>query len=135
MAVSYFVTALLPDLTEPDTITLTSCGHPSAVLVHADGGAEFLEIPAGMPLGVGESTEGASFAWGPGDRVLLYTDGLSEARDASGEFFPVLDAAPGLAEGDLEDVLDMLLTRVRAHVPNGELGDDLAVLLLESAHA
>ena len=123
------------DLTDTDTITLTSCGHPPAVLVRADGFAEFLEVPAGMPLGVGESTEAGSFAWSPGDRVLLYTDGLSEARDASGEFFPVLDTAPMLAQGALEDALETLLARVRAHVPSGELGDDLAVLLLENVHA
>ena len=130
-----FATALLLDLTEPDTITLTSCGHPPAVLVRADGGAEFLDVPAGMPLGVGESTEATWFAWGPGDRLLLYTDGLSEARDASGEFFRVLDAAPLLAQGPLDEALDTLLARVRAHVPSGDLGDDLAVLLLENVHA
>ena len=81
-----FATALLMDLTERDTITLTSCGHPPAVLVRANGVSELLEVPAGMPLGVGESTDATSFAWEPGDRVLLYTDGLSEARDVSGEF-------------------------------------------------
>ena len=67
--------------------------------------------------------------------MLLYTDGLSEARDASGRFSPVLDAAPPLAEGHLEEALDTLLARVRAHVPGGDLGDDLAVLLLENAPA
>ena len=128
-----FATALLMDLTERDTITLTSCGHPPAVLVRANGFAEFLEVPAGMPLGVGESTDAASFAWRPGDRVLLYTDGLSEARDAGGEFFPILDAGPLLAEGHVEEAIDSLVARVREYVPGGHLGDDLAVLLLENA--
>ena len=130
-----FATALLLDLTEPNTIILTSCGHPPAVLVRANGVAEFLEAPAGMPLGVGESSDAASFAWHPGDRVLLYTDGLSEARDADGQFFPLLDSGPLLAEGNVEEALDALLARVRAHVPSGRLGDDLAVLLLENAPA
>jgi phosphoserine phosphatase RsbU/P len=130
-----FVTALLVDLTEPDTINLTSCGHPPAVLVRANGFAEFLEAPAGMPLGVGESTDAASFAWRPGDRVLLYTDGLSEARDGGGEFFPILEAGPLLAQGHVEEAIDTLVDRVRAHVPGGELSDDLAVLLLENAPA
>ena len=128
-----FATALLLDLTEPNTITLTSCGHPPAVLVRANGFAEFLEVPTGMPLGVGESTDAASFTWRPGDRVLLYTDGLSEARDAGGQFFSILDAGPLLAEGTVEEALDSLLARVRAHLPGGQLSDDLAVLLLENA--
>ena len=95
--------------------------------------AEFLEAPTGMPLGVGESTDAASFTWRPGDRVLLYTDGLSEARDAGGQFFSILDAGPLLAEGTVEEALDSLLARVRAHLPGGQLSDDLAVLLLENA--
>jgi phosphoserine phosphatase RsbU/P len=133
LAEEEFVTALLLDLTEPDTINVTSCGHPPAVLVRANGSAELLEAPTGIPLGVGESTDAATFAWRPGDRILLYTDGLSEARDAGGEFFPILDAGPLLARGHVEEAIDALVERVRAHVPGGELSDDLAVLLLENA--
>jgi serine phosphatase RsbU (regulator of sigma subunit) len=84
---------------------------------------------------MGESTEAARFAWRRGDRVLLYTDGLSEARDADGRFFPILDAGPLLARGHVEEAIDALLDRVREHVPGGELSDDLAVLLLENAPA
>ncbi len=127
-----FVTALLLDLTRQDTITLTSCGHPPAILVRADGEATFLEPPAGLPLGVGDAAEDSSFPWRSGDRVLLYTDGLSEARDVDGEFLLLLDLAPTLAVGNVEDALDNLLDQVRAHVPDGALGDDLAVLLLEN---
>ena len=85
-----------------------------------------------MPLGVGDDAE-ESYPWAPGDRILLYTDGLSEARDADAEFLPLLDIAPMLATGNLEEALEALLTRAGAHVPNGALGDDLAVLLLENA--
>jgi hypothetical protein len=127
-----FATALLVDLTDPGTLVLTSCGHPPAVLVHPDGTAEFLEAPPGLPLGVGETRESAHFSWSPGDRVLLYTDGLSEARDSAGDFFPVLQAANVLVDGPVDAALDRLLTDLRAHVPSGELHDDLAVLLLEN---
>ncbi len=128
-----FVTALLLDLTCQGTVTITSCGHPPAILVQPDGSATFLEPPTGLPLGLGYDTQDDSFPWGPGDRLLLYTDGLSEARDAGGEFLPLLDVAPILAGGGLDEALDSLLDRVRTHVPNGALGDDLAVLLLENS--
>ncbi len=127
-----FVTALLVDLTRPQVITLTSCGHPPAILVRPDGTARFLEPPTGLPLGVGADSEEDHFEWAPGDRILLYTDGLSEARDADGRFLPLLQIAPMLAAGELDDALDALLERAKAHVPAGALGDDLAVLLLEN---
>jgi hypothetical protein len=127
-----FVTALLLDLTFQDKVTITSCGHPPAILVRPDGSARFLEPPSGLPLGLGCDIEDSCFPWGRGDRILLYTDGLSEARDARGEFLELLDVAPMLADGGLDEALDSLLARVRTHVPNGALGDDLAVLLLEN---
>ncbi|WP_280441529.1 PP2C family protein-serine/threonine phosphatase [Nocardia brasiliensis] len=63
-------------------ITLATCGHPPAVLVHADGKTELIEISGGMLVGalpdaVFASTE---LHLEPGSTLLLYTDGLTEAR-------------------------------------------------------
>jgi serine phosphatase RsbU (regulator of sigma subunit) len=126
-----FVTAVLVDLTDPTRITVTSCGHPPAVLVHRDGTAEHVEAPVGLPLGLGGGFATATTAWQPGDRLLLYTDGLSEARDASGAFLPVLEVARTLASGTPDEALDRLLEAVQRHVPHRALGDDLAVVVLE----
>jgi len=70
--------------------------------------------------------------WAPGDRLLIYTDGLSEARDRRGRFLPLLPLAPLLAAGTVDTALDGLLDTVRGHVPDAELTDDLAVMLVES---
>jgi serine phosphatase RsbU (regulator of sigma subunit) len=94
-----------------------------------------VNVPAGLPLGIGDDFSETTVAWKPGDRLLLYTDGLSEARNADGEFLPLLEAAAPLGSGALEDALTRLLDDVRRHVPRGALGDDLAVVMLEHSPA
>ncbi|MGW5236462.1 SpoIIE family protein phosphatase [Streptomyces nodosus] len=63
--------------------SITRAGHPPPALIHPDGTAELLELPAGAPLGVG----GIDFVpielmLPPGSILVLYTDGLVEARCA-----------------------------------------------------
>ncbi|MFG2682091.1 PP2C family protein-serine/threonine phosphatase [Streptomyces sp. NPDC048392] len=75
-------------LLEPDPVTgqvtvrIASGGHPSALVLRADGAADFLPTPGGLLVGVlpaaGFTT--ATTVLGPGDALLLYTDGLTEAR-------------------------------------------------------
>lgn len=127
-----FVTACLVDVTEPDRLTVLSCGHPFAILVGPDGSMKFLEAPAGLPLGLGGGYEEVTYTWHPGDRLLMYTDGLSEARDERGQFFQLLPLGRMVAEDGLDDALNRLLEAVRRHVPAGRLQDDLAVVLLEN---
>ena len=126
-----FVTALLVDASDPRALVLTSCGHPPPLLV-SGGRGQLLYAPAGLPLGLGGSYEELTVPWRAGDRLLMYTDGLSEARDARGEFLPVQELGPVLTQGSVEEAVDGLLRVVRGHVARGDLGDDLAVTLLEN---
>lgn len=127
-----FVTALLVDVTVPGWITLAACGHPPPLLVKADGTAELLGLPPGLPLGLGGIAEAVSVRWSIGDRLLLYTDGLSEARDSNGQFMSLTDLAPTITGPSPEEALDAVLEQIRRHVPGDMLGDDLAVVLLEN---
>jgi sigma-B regulation protein RsbU (phosphoserine phosphatase) len=69
-------------------LTYTNAGHYLPMLVHADGSHERLGV-GGPVLGVLAEAEyeQAAIPLGPGDRVILFTDGLTEARDASEEEF------------------------------------------------
>ena len=126
-----FVTAILLDTTDAARPSLVSAGHPPPLLVHPDGRCAYLEPGADLPLGLGERYTSHEFDWGPGDRLLLYTDGVSEARNRAGDFLDLCELGPVLAGGTVEVALDRVLDAVRAHAAGGELSDDVAVLLLE----
>ncbi|MEU3451003.1 SpoIIE family protein phosphatase [Streptomyces thermolilacinus] len=63
-------------------VRLASGGHPPAVVLRADGTADFLPTPGGLLIGVLPTAPftAAETVLGPGDTLLLYTDGLTEAR-------------------------------------------------------
>ncbi|GAA3646763.1 SpoIIE family protein phosphatase [Streptomyces chitinivorans] len=65
-------------------ITLAGGGHPPALLMRADGTAEYLHTPGGQLVGVLPNAHFAATTvrLAPGDTLLLYTDGLTEARTA-----------------------------------------------------
>jgi serine phosphatase RsbU (regulator of sigma subunit) len=90
-----FVTALLAQI-EPNEgrLTIVNCGHPPPILVSHDGDVQILEVrapapPLGLiPLG-SDSGAKETFTFKPNDQLLLYTDGVTEARNASRAFYPL----------------------------------------------
>jgi phosphoserine phosphatase RsbU/P len=64
------------------TIALATGGHPPALLLRADGTTDYLHMPGGQLVGVLAEARFATVTerLSPGDTLLLYTDGLTEAR-------------------------------------------------------
>jgi PAS domain S-box-containing protein len=117
-------------------LTLASGGHPSPIVLRHDGGAHALEL-RGMLLGVEDGAEPgqAVVDLGPGDAVVLYTDGITEAD----RLRPLLPAA--LAE-ELAPLHDEVAASIARHVvrladerAGGSLRDDVAVLVVRTAPA
>jgi serine phosphatase RsbU (regulator of sigma subunit) len=129
-----FVTALLAQVS-PDgsRIELLNRGHPPPLLLAA-GEAHFVEpAQAALPLGLRElgdaPAEPATIGLRNGDRVLLYTDGVSEARSNSGEFFPLPQAAVLASAADPGVTVTQISEELRRHVGH-RLDDDAAMLLI-----
>ncbi|WP_372498305.1 ATP-binding SpoIIE family protein phosphatase [Streptomyces marispadix] len=106
---------------------MARAGHPTPALAHSDGRVEFLEVPSGLPLGIGglpfEATE---LRLPEGSRLVLFTDGLVERRDQDidtglrllRETLAHADQAP---ERTCDAVLDALLPESQS--------DDIALLV------
>jgi serine phosphatase RsbU (regulator of sigma subunit)/anti-sigma regulatory factor (Ser/Thr protein kinase)/uncharacterized protein YigA (DUF484 family) len=124
-----FVTALLADIRDDGTFSIASCGHPPALLAAA-GNVTEIETEPTLPLGLGAQPQLTSGRLEPSDRLLLYTDGVIEARDQSGAFVDVVPLIGPLRTGELGDVLDAVLDALHAAV-GPELGDDVALLVAE----
>ena len=73
------------------TVDVRSCcgGHPSPLVLRADGAVEPVAPDGGQLIGLFEEYDAtcAEYALGPGDLLLLYTDGVTEARDEAGDLF------------------------------------------------
>ncbi|WP_411100943.1 PP2C family protein-serine/threonine phosphatase [Streptomyces sp. x-45] len=128
-------------LLEPDpqagtvAVHLASGGHPSALVLRAGGTAEFLPTPGGLLVGVLPTAPftAGTCVLGPGDTLVLYTDGLTEAR--TGEDRTSLYGEEALLDfavdhaGESPDAVMKALTDLLDGFGDG-LDDDTALLVL-----
>lgn len=86
------------------------------------------------PLGLGELAEPRyhvqSFPFEPGDLLLLYTDGVTEARDSTGTFYPLTERIAGWTEKGSDAFLGRLRRDLLHHV-GGHLDDDAVTIVIE----
>lgn len=128
-----FATVSLLDIPDhwPVLRTIT-CGHPPALLLR-DGWALTLRPErTALPIGLGRLAgapdyEVETFPFEPGDLLLLYTDGVTEARDGKGVFYPLAERAGAWSGCSPQQVLRLLRADLLAHT-DGRLGDDAAAV-------
>ena len=126
-----FVTVVLAEFGHRGELRLVNCGHPPPLRF----GVRAAELLAGAepttPLGLSPVPTLQQFTLAPTDRVLLYTDGLLEARAPDGRPFELdgqLQAV--VAASSLGGALDGLVARLLDHA-GGRLDDDLALVLAQ----
>lgn len=137
-----FATALLLEFAkDAGGVRVVSCGHPPALLLR-DGQVRELAAAPRPPLGLGGDLggdgdgdrDGAATVTElrPGDVVLGYTDGVSEARDRQGTFYPLAERVARRFRGHGADpgaVVDFVWRDASAHA-GGAIRDDVALLSL-----
>ncbi len=125
-----FVTAVLAQI-DDGSLELVIAGHPPPLLIR-DGTTTALGSPnPSPPLGLQPRPSRTRVPLNSSDRLLFYTDGISEARQPDGAFFPLAALAqPCLGSGQLGAAMDRLWTAVAEWTCSG-LNDDAAVLVLE----
>lgn len=130
-----FITAAVLDFPDNEpALHLINCGHPPPLLLRC-GQVGLLETrhPA-PPLGLTEFVEidlaAEAFAFEPGDIALLYTDGVVEARDRDGTFYPLAQRVSGRPAEGPAALLAHLRKDLLRHV-DGHLGDDAAMVAIE----
>jgi sigma-B regulation protein RsbU (phosphoserine phosphatase) len=103
---------------EPEThaFTYTNAGHNPSLLVRADGRVEQLG-PTGLPIGlmeVGNYTE-AAIQFEPGDTLVLYTDGITEAENPQEEEYG-LERLTRVCQQHRDKPLDQMAAEVNHHL-------------------
>ncbi|MFH8680582.1 PP2C family protein-serine/threonine phosphatase [Streptomyces lydicus] len=128
-----FATVSLLDIADREPVLSSiSCGHPPALLLRA-GRAHLLQSRrTALPIGLGglpgaPDYEVETFPFEPGDLLLLYTDGVTEARDDKGTFYPLAQRAGAWSDCGPEQLLRQLRADLLAHT-RGRLGDDAAAV-------
>ena len=128
-----FVTSFLAIL-DPATgeVTYSSAGHPPAAISSENGDTELL-CSHGMPLGVmgGVEYEEGCYTLGPGDKLVLYTDGITEARRGT-DLFETVGVERVLkahVRANSYELVEAILNAVKDWT-HGKLRDDTAVLIV-----
>lgn len=132
-----YATLFYADIRESGQMTWSNAGHRSPLLVRAGGTVEVLRATS-MPVGM---IPDAPFAaevlhLQPGDRLILYTDGVTEAQNGAGDFFGktrLREAVQTALTLDCAQMHDAVQDAIREFTGGEEQSDDVTLVVLEFA--
>jgi serine phosphatase RsbU (regulator of sigma subunit) len=130
----HFITALLLDIPDDEPVAhLTNCGHPPPLLLRSDGVTRLDQAEPAPPLGVpapaGQSHTVRTIDLHSEETLLLYTDGVTEARNREGTFYPLTEHASRWVTCSPDHLVSHLRRDLLAFC-GGRLGDDAALLAI-----
>ena len=124
-------------ITSEGTLSYVNAGHCAPLVIGRSGEHRTLDA-TGMPVGM---IEGAEFPvvserLAPGDRVIVYSDGVTEAQNTTGEFFGrkrLREIAAAHATGGCRVIHDAIQDAVATFTEGTPQADDITMLVLEYA--
>ena len=136
-----FVTALYAVyVPETGEFTYSSGGHDAPLLIRTDGSSELLPLTGGIALGIipdlkyGQNT----VMLNPGETILLYTDGITEAMNNEGEQFGVERMREVFANSipkDSDEATQTIFNAVNEFADGAAQSDDITCLTLRRSEA
>ncbi|MFC9130754.1 PP2C family protein-serine/threonine phosphatase [Streptomyces sp. NPDC057099] len=129
-----FVTAVVAGYPPGGHLEVVNCGHTPPLLVSASGSVTPVEPdlpspPLGLRALAGHAPGLQELPFADGDQLLLYTDGVTEARDHGRTFYPLAEGLERHVSHEPARTLGALHDELLAHV-GGRLHDDAALLLI-----
>jgi serine phosphatase RsbU (regulator of sigma subunit) len=122
-----FATAVMVELRPDGTLIVVNCGHPPPLLLTAAAVSPIAPPSYVPPIGLHPRPGATERQLAPGDRLLLFTDGILESRHG-GRFFDFEGNVPVVREGTPRQALDGLVDRL-VDFTDGRVDDDVALLL------
>jgi hypothetical protein len=130
-----FVTALIAQVPDEPVVHLINRGHPPPLVLHQGRVQALMPTSPLPPLGLEDLITGPpekpeTYPFLPGDRLLLYTDGVIEARSPGNDFFRLPEAMEAAHALPRPDFLGELHQQLLRHT-EGRLTDDVAMILVD----
>jgi len=120
-----------------DELVYCNAGHNPPFLLSSSAGLSIKGLGrTGMPIGIEEdsSWERKSISFHPGDKLILYTDGVTEAQSEHGTFFDeskLLEVIARDHEKNAFEMQDTILDEIRLFTQNAQQYDDITLMILE----
>jgi sigma-B regulation protein RsbU (phosphoserine phosphatase) len=134
-----YATVFFATMNSAGRVTYSNCGHCAPMLVRCgEGGTIHNLAPNSMPVGL---VPGAPFSeehcdLAPGDRIVLYSDGVTEAQNSAGDFFGrqrLRDAIRLAVNTDCSGMHDAIQQALRDFTGGAEQSDDITLVVVEYA--
>jgi sigma-B regulation protein RsbU (phosphoserine phosphatase) len=117
-------------------LAFSNAGHNPPVILRPDGECSFLKLPDGLVLGAMTDAKYCddTVRLGPGDMIVTYTDGVTEAMNPKRELYSearLKETVMRMTGRSVEDTIEAIITSVKNHAAGAPQSDDIAVLAVK----